>query len=252
MIIVKNKSQIEKMRIAGKKLFEVVCYSKELVVEGISTYEIDSFIEKKMISLGLKPVCKGYGGFPASSCISINDMIVHGVPKKNILVKNGDLVKIDIVGAYKGYCADLARGFVCGNAQESVSLINDVASSALDLAIAAVRPGIRLSNISSIIGDFIVKNSFFVVKEFSGHGIGKDIHESPEVYNYGEPGFGPVLQTGMTLAIEPILAASDGEVVIESDGWTARMADGAISAHFEDTIVVTDNGCEILTRSMDF
>lgn len=247
-IIIKNKVAIEKMRTAGKLLAQVMQETESFVKEGISTHELDQIIEKKMRERELKPECKGYAGYKHSSCISLNDVIVHGVPKKEIILKSGDFVKIDIVGSYKGYCADMARCFFVGKASPVAKKMAEVAQRALDKGISLVRPGVRLSDISACVQREVEQAGFGVIRDFAGHGIGKNIHEAPDVPNFGRPGQGPILQEGMTLAIEPMITEKDYAVKIMADGWTAKTVDGGLAAHVEDTVVVVRNGAEILTR----
>lgn len=247
-IVIKNKAAIDKMRIAGKLLAEILEEIKDFVVEGASTFYIDELIEKRMVKLNLKPECKGYGGYQFATCISLNDVIVHGVPSKEIILKSADFVKIDIVGSYKGYCADMARYFFVGDVNPLAKELANVAQRSLDLAIEMITPGIKLSDISHAIQQEVEREGFGVVRDFAGHGIGKTIHEAPNVLNYGKPGRGPILQEGMTLAIEPMITEKSYKVRIMEDGWTARTIDGGLAAHVEDTIVVTKNGVEVLTR----
>lgn len=247
-IIIKNKVIIEKMRIAGKLLAEIMQEAQSLVVIGKNTAEIDAIIEQNMRKKGLVPACKGYAGYNHATLISLNDVIVHGVPSKEIILKSGDFVKIDVVGAYKGYCVDMARYFFVGEVNPFVRKIAAVAQQALDSAIDNVVPGKKLSDISALIQQIVEREGFGVVRYFAGHGIGKDIHEAPDIPNYGVPGQGPILQPGMTLAIEPMITQGAYDVQIMADGWTAKTVDGGLAAHVEDTILVTEQGAEILTR----
>jgi methionyl aminopeptidase len=247
-IVLKNKSAITKMHFAGQALAQIMQEVFSLIKPGVNTLEIDVFIEKRMVHMGLKPVCKGYGGYCFASCISLNDVVVHGIPSKEVILKSGDFVKIDIVGSYKGYCADIARYFFVGDIHPVAQRMAHVAQSALDAAISKICPGVRLSDISNIIQQEVERNGFGVVRDFAGHGIGKDIHEAPNIPNYGKPGQGPVLQEGMTLAIEPMITEKDYKIRVMSDGWTARTIDGGLAAHVEDTVVVTRSGAEVLTR----
>ncbi len=247
-IIIKNKSSIDKMRIAGKALAQLMQEVASMVIPGASSHDIDAFMERRMHELELVPACKGYAGYRHATLISLNDVVVHGIPSKEIILKSGDFVKIDVVGSYKGYCADMARYFFVGEASPVARRLASVAQLALDAAIAKVAPGVRLSDISSTIQEIVEKEGFGIVRDFAGHGIGKAIHEPPQVLNYGKPGHGPVLQEGMTLAIEPMITEKSYKVRIMSDGWTARTIDGGLAAHVEDTIVVTKDGAEVLTR----
>lgn len=247
-IQLKNKVAISKMRVAGKALAEILENIAPYVTEGVTTHDIDFQIENNMRKQGLRPVCKGYGTYKHATCISVNDVVVHGVPSKDVILKSGDFVKIDVVGSFENYCADLTRYFFVGDVSDRVRRIAAVAQSSLDNAIALIKPGIRLSDISYKIQADVEHAGFGVVRCFSGHGIGRSIHEAPEVPNYGKPGEGPVLREGMTLAIEPMITEGSYEVVIMSDGWTAKTRDGGLAAHVEDTIVVTRDGVEVLTR----
>ncbi len=247
-IQLKNKIAIEKMRTAGKRLAEILEKIAPEVVAGKSTWELDLLIEGYMRSSGLKPSCKGYGTYKHATCISLNEVVVHGIPSKDTILKSGDFVKIDVVGSFENYCADLTRYFFVGVVDERVRRIAQVAQTALDKAISLIRPGINLSDLSACIQQEVEQAGFGVVRHFSGHGIGKSIHEAPEIPNYGKPGSGPVLREGMTLAIEPMITEGSYEVEIMPDGWTAKTRDRKLAAHVEDTVVVTRDGVEILTR----
>lgn len=246
--MLKNKLAIEKMRIAGKRLAQVMLEIKEFVVEGASTYDLDAIFEAKMRKASLKPVCKGYGGYKHATCISLNDGVVHGVPSKEVILKSGDFVKIDVVGSYENYCADMTRPFFVGEVSPLAIRLADVAQRSLDAAIEKIAPQVFLSDVSAAVQQVVEQEGFGVVRQFFGHGIGRAIHEYPDVPNFGTPGQGPLLQQGMTLAIEPMITAGSYEVVILADGWTAKTKDGSLAAHVEDTIVVTHNGVEVLTR----
>lgn len=247
-MLVKNKSAIDKMTIAGQQLALIMEELGSLVVPGVTTYDLDSLIEHKMVARDLKPVCKGYAGYKYATCISVNDVIVHGIPSKETVLKSGDFVKIDLSASYKSYCADTARYFFVGDVDDKVRRIAAVAQKALDAAIEIALPGKRISDISACIQDIVERSGYSVIRVFSGHGIGKDLHEEPDIPNYGKPGRGMVLQDGMTLAIEPMIAEGDYGVTIMKDGWTARTADGGLSAHVEDTVVVRSGGAQVLTR----
>ena len=247
-IQLKNKLSIDKMRTAGKRLATILKEIEPLVVAGISTWELDAEIEGRMRAFALKPVCKGYGSYKHATCISVNNVVVHGIPSKDTILKSGDFVKIDVVGSFENYCADMARPFFVGAVDERVERLAIVAQNALNKAIALIKPGIFLSDISACIQKEVEQAGFGVVRYFSGHGIGKSLHEAPDIPNYGKAGEGPVLREGMTLAIEPMITEGSYEIVIMPDGWTAKTKDGGLAAHVEDTIVVTRDGVEILTR----
>lgn len=247
-IQLKNRVAIDKMRTAGKRLALILEEIRGEVVPGKSAWELDSLIEARMRAVELRPVCKGYGSYKHATCISVNDVIVHGVPSKDTILKSGDFVKIDVVGSFENYCADLTRYFFVGEVEERVKRLAQVAQASLDKAIALIKPGIYLSDISACVQQEVEQAGFGVVRYFSGHGIGKSIHEAPDIPNYGKPGTGPILREGMTLAIEPMITEKSYEIVIMPDGWTAKTRDGGLAAHVEDTVVVTRDGVEILTR----
>lgn len=249
MIIIKNKKAIEKMKKAGRLLAQVFEKVKPFVKEGVTTLDIDTTIEKMLLESGLKPECKGYAGYRHSTCISLNDVIVHGVPSNKIVLKSGDFVKIDVVASFNGHCADMTRFFFIGKVEPVVEKLAKTAQSALNKAIKLAVPGNRLSDISSCVQEEVEKEGFNVVRCFAGHGIGRSIHEDPEIPNYGKPGKGPILRSGMTLAIEPMITQGSFEVKVDKeDGWTAKTADGGYAAHVEDTVLITDKGPQILTR----
>ena len=248
MIVIKNKIAIEKMRIAGQKLAPIVARAGAMLEPGISTLEIDSFITKLMRSAGLNPECIGYGSYKHATCISVNDVIVHGIPSEKIILNSGDFVKIDVVGSYKGYCVDMARFFFVGSVDAEVKRLATVAQRALDKAISFAIPGNHLFDISFCVQKEVESEGFGIVRDFAGHGIGKNIHEEPEIPNFGKPGTGPVLREGMTLAIEPMITQGSPKVKIMPDGWTAKTTDGGIAAHVEDTVHVSSHGPEVLTR----
>ncbi len=248
MIVIKNKAAIEKMRTAGKLLAKIMEDVKKIVVPGKTTLFIDNYFEKCMLEVGLKPDCKGYAGYKYATCISLNDVIVHGVPSDKIVLKSGDFVKVDVVGSYNGYCADLARYFFVGTVDPKVKHIAQVAQNALDKAIEKAVVGNRVSDLSYCIQQEVEGEGFNVVRDFAGHGIGKDMHEEPDIPNYGKPSEGPILRPGMTLAIEPMITQGDYKVKIMEDGWTAKTFDGGLAAHVEDTILITENGPQVFTR----
>jgi len=248
MIIVKDKGMIEKMECAGQVLAELFSFLAGYVQPGASTLELDSWIEQEMQKRELLSQSKGYMGYKHVSCISLNDEVVHGIPSATCLLKDGDLVKIDICAAYKGYCADMARMFVVGKTDESVVRFMKVARQALDKGVAEAKAGNRLSDISAAVQHEVERHGFGIVRDFAGHGIGCSMHEDPEVPNYGLPGKGPVLKSGMTFAIEPMITMGHYDIYVADDGWTVRTVDKSLAAHVEDTIAVTDGAPLVLTR----
>lgn len=247
-IIIKNKAAIVKMREAGRLLALVMDTIKSNELEGKSTWEIDALIEKKMLEVGLKTPCKGFADYKHATCISVNDVVVHGIPSKETVLKSGDFVTIDVVGSFNGYCADMARCFFIGDVKPVAKKLADVAQQSLDQAIALIKPGVRLSTISACIQKVVEQNGFGVIRDFVGHGIGKDFHEAPEIPNFGKPDQGPILREGMALAIEPMIVEKDYRVKKLADGWTVKTLDGGLAAHVEDTVLVTADGVDILTR----
>lgn len=248
MIHIKNKISIQKMAQAGSLLSEILDSVNQLMKPGISTAEIDAWIEAQLKEKGLISSVKGYMGYRHVSCISINDIVVHGVPRSDCFLKLGDLVKIDVCASWNGYCADMARSFFVGQPSQEAKKLVDVAQQALKKGIEQARVGNKLSDISAAIQEEVEKYGFGVVRDFAGHGIGRNMHEAPEIVNYGKPGKGPVLREGMTFAIEPMITAGKYDVYVTNDGWTVKTVDRSLAAHVEDTIVITSVGPVILTN----
>ena len=248
MILIKNKLSIQKMHTAGQAVAELLDNIADVIKPGLSTLELDTWIAQELKKRNLVSQTKGYKGYNHVSCISINDEVVHGVPCKSKIIQKNDLVKVDICAAWKGYCADAARSYVVGNPQATIQKLINVAQDALDKAIEKAIPGNRVSDISATIQAEVEKHGFGVVRDFAGHGIGKSMHEEPEILNYGKPGKGPILRSGMTFAIEPMITMGKYDVYVTNDGWTVKTRDKSLAVHVEDTIVVTENGPQILTR----
>lgn len=250
MITIKNKVAIQKMEKAGALLCEVFDALVPLIKPGITTLTLDHAIAEQLKVKGLVSKTKGYMGYRHVSCISVNEEVVHGVPLASKTLNQGDLVKVDICASWKGYCADMARAFFVGTPKEQVKKLVEVAQRALDRGIEQARPGNRLGDISAAIQKEVEKAGFGVVRDFAGHGIGKQMHEEPEILNYGTAGSGPVLRPGMTFAIEPMVTLGSYEVEVLEDGWTVTTRDNSMAAHVEDTIAITEQGPKILTRRM--
>jgi methionyl aminopeptidase len=248
MITVKTPAEIAKMREAGKRLQRIMHEVAAILEPQMSTLAIDAWLEKALKEAELVPQCKGYMGYKHVSCISVNDEVVHGVPRERKIIKEGDLVKIDICAAWQGYCADMARCFFVGNASSQGKKLVEVAKQALEKGIEQAQVGKHLSDISAAIQQEVEKHGFGVVRDFAGHGIGTKMHEEPEILNYGKPGKGPVLKEGMTFAIEPMITQGKYAVYVLRDGWTVKTVDGGLAAHIEDTIAITNDGPVILTR----
>ncbi len=248
MINIKNKRAIEKMAIAGKLLANVFAGIPSQLKVGVTSLELDQWIEQQLVGNGLISQCKGYCGYRHVSCISVNDGVVHGVPHNDVKLCDGDLVKVDVCASYQGYCADMARCFFVGKQSPEVQQLVDVAQLALNTGIEQAVPGNRLGDISAAIQGCIQQFGYGIVRDFAGHGIGKRMHEDPEIPNYGKAGQGVLLQPGMTFAIEPMITVGSHKVFVENDGWTVRTEDKSLAAHVEDTILITSNGPRILTR----
>lgn len=247
MIIIKSNSEIEKMRKAGSITAGALQAAGEAIKVGMTTKELDTVVRKYITSHGAKPSFLGYGGFPGSACISINDEVIHGIPGSRKIM-DGDIVSID-VGAYiDGYHGDSCKTFAVGNvSKEALDLMKSTEES-LYIAIEMAKPGVRLGDIGAAIQKHNESNGYSVVREYVGHGVGKDLHEEPEVPNFGKEGRGPRLQAGMVFAIEPMINMGTAKIKVMPDKWTVKTCDGKPSAHFEHTIAITNNGAVILTR----
>lgn len=247
MIIIKSKQELDLMREAGKVCGQILRDLKDLIKPGISTLEIDRFVEKTVREHGMTAAEKGYCGYPASVCVSINDEVVHGIPSKKRHLKEGDIVSCDLVVEYKGYMADAARTYPVGEVSPEAAHLIETAERAFFNGIAYAKPGYRLQDISHAIQETVEGEGFGVIRDFVGHGIGSEMHEDPQIPNVGKAGKGPRLQPGMTLAIEPMITQGTWEVDILEDDWTAVTLDGGLAAHYENTVVITDGEPELLT-----
>jgi len=248
MILLKSARELELMRQAGAVLADVKDRLRALVRVGITTREIDADVEAFIVSRKARPAFKGYRGFPATVCTSINEEIVHGIPSSKRRLKEGDIIGLDLGCIVDGYYADCAITLPVGPIPARVQELLDVTRESLDKAIVQCRVGNRLGDISHAVQSHCEGHGFAVVRAFVGHGIGKQLHEEPQVPNFGEPGRGPLLKSGMVLAIEPMITMGSWEVRVLEDRWTAVTADGSLAAHFEDTIAITDDGPDVLTR----
>jgi methionyl aminopeptidase len=247
MIILKSKHEIEKMRIACRIVAEVLQEVRQTLRPGISTLELDALAERGIRSRGGIPAFKGYRGFPNSLCVSVNEQVVHGIPSKRRL-KAGDIIGLDLGAIWDGYFGDAAVTAPVGQVLSSADHLVMITETALYTGINEVKPGKHLSDISHAIQQHAEAQGYSVVRSFVGHGIGTALHEEPQVPNFGPPGRGPRLKAGMVLAIEPMVNIGDPDVEILDDGWTVVTADGQLSAHFEHTVAITENGPEILTK----
>jgi methionyl aminopeptidase len=247
VIVLKSAIELEKMRKAGRLVAEVLALLKEKVRPGVTTLELDKLAESKCIKWKARPAFKGYGGFPFTICASPNDRVVHGFPNQQPL-QEGEIISIDFGLIIDGYYGDSAVTIPVGEIDETNRRLLTVTKEALELGIAAAQPGGRLSDISHAVQARVERDHFSVVREFVGHGIGRQLHEDPQIPNYGPPSRGPKLKAGMTLAIEPMVNVGLPAVKVLEDGWTAVTVDGRYSAHFEHTVAIMENGPEILTR----
>ena len=247
MFIIKNDEQIALMKIAGRITAEALMVARELIRPGISTKEIDTQIRRYIEKSGATPSFLGYGGFPGSACISINEQVIHGIPSERVILNEGDIVKIDVGARYRGYNGDSARTFPVGKVSDEALRLISVTEQSFHEAMKVARPGNRIGDIGFAVENFVISNGFSVVRDYVGHGVGKDLHEEPEIPNFGRAGRGVRLYPGMTLAIEPMVNAGSHDVRVLKDGWTVVTADGKLSAHYENSILITENDPIILT-----
>ncbi|MEW8973115.1 MAG: type I methionyl aminopeptidase [Tissierellaceae bacterium] len=247
MIIIKTEEQIQKMKKAGELLASVHREIAKLIRPGITTMDIDRFVEEYLKERGAYPEQKGYQGYPYATCASVNDEICHGYPREEAL-KDGDIVTIDMVVNLDGWLADSAWSYGVGNVSEKAQKLLDVTKKSLYLGIEQVTIGNRLGDIGHAIQSYVESEGFSVVRDFVGHGIGKDMHEDPQVLHYGIPGRGPRLSEGMVITIEPMINTGSYKTKVDSNRWTARTIDGGLSAQYEHTIAITKDGPMILTE----
>lgn len=250
MISIKSEKEIEIMRQAGKLVSLTHKYLKDFIKPGITTAEINKLAEEFIIKNGGIPTCKGYEGFPAGLCTSINDEVVHGIPS-NRKLKNGDIITLDMVIGYKGYQADSAWTYAVGEISDKKKYLMKHTEQALYEGINQVKPGNRIGDISNAVETYAKKHHLGVVKELVGHGIGINMHEAPDIPNFGKEKTGPILKEGMTICIEPMLNLGTADIYQLDDGWTIKTDDGKPAAHFEHTVLVTKDGYEILTTRLD-
>ena len=248
MIQLKNQAQLETMQVACRITGEAVLLARDSIREGMSTYELDKIIRNYIESQGARPSFLGYGGFPGSACISINDEVIHGIPSKKVIIKNGDIVKVDVGAFYKGYHGDAARTIPVGTVSDEAKKLIEVTRESFFRGIEQLKVGNRLGDVGHAIDSYVVENGFSTVKRYIGHGIGTELHQSPDVPNYGTAGRGTRLLAGMTLAIEPMVNVGGENVRDLSDGWTVKTADGTLSAHYENTVALTNDGVIVMTQ----
>ncbi|MBQ7739767.1 MAG: type I methionyl aminopeptidase [Eubacterium sp.] len=249
MVVLKSSRELELMKEACVISAQALQLAGEAVKEGVSTYEIDKIAHDFIVKCGAKPNFLGYGGFPATACISINDEVIHGIPNKKTILKEGDIVSIDLGAAKNGYNGDNAATFIVGSCSPEVKRLVDTSREAMFKGIEAAVPGNRIGDIGNAVQTYCEERGFSVVRDFVGHGVGTKLHEEPSVPNFGHAGRGIRLLPGMTLAIEPMINLGTYKVKTLSDGWTVKTADGKASAHFENTVAITNNGPVILTKA---
>lgn len=249
-IVIKSPREIELMRQAGKITAAARSLAREMVTPGITTAQIDREVRHFIEKSGAVPTFLGYGGFPASVCLSINDEVIHGIPGHRV-IHEGDIVSVDVGATYKGFVGDCAGTYVAGQASDEAKRLIQVTRQSFFEGMKFARAGYRVGDISHAIQEYVERNGFSVVREYVGHGVGAVMHEAPEVPNFGEPGRGPRLLRGMTIAVEPMVNAGTWEVRVMKDGWTVKTLDGKLSAHYENSIAITDGEPEILTFGED-
>ena len=247
MVVIKTARELSKMKDACRISAEALRVAGEAVKPGVTTYEIDTVIRKYIEKQGATPSFLGYGGFPASACISVNNVVIHGIPSKKHVLKEGDIVSVDVGAYYEGFHGDNAFTFPCGKISAEAQALLNATQESLYEGIKKALAGNRVGDIGSAVQEYVEARSYSVVRDFVGHGVGAKLHEDPSVPNYGTPGRGVRLIPGMTIAIEPMVNAGTYEVSVLDDKWTTVTKDGRLSAHFEHTIAITSDGPKIMT-----
>ena len=248
MIIIKNSEQLKLMRLAGRITAEALVVARESIRPGMTTKELDNKIKRYIEKCGATPTFLGYNGFPGSACISINDEVIHGIPSDKIIIKEGDIVKVDVGARFRGYNGDSARTFAVGKVSDEALRLISVTEQSFYEAMKVAKAGNRIGDIGHAVESFVISNGFGVVREYTGHGVGAELHEEPSIPNHGKAGRGARLYPGMTLAIEPMVNAGTEKVKVRRDGWTVVTADGKLSAHYENSIAITESDPVILTE----
>ena len=249
MIKVKNPSQISEMKEAGRITAEALLIAQENVREGVSTKHLDKLIREHIEKCGAKPSFLHYGGFPASACISVNDQVIHGIPSESVILREGDIVKVDVGAFYKGFHGDSARTFPVGKVSDEAAKLIEVTEQSFWEGIKQMKPGNRLGDVGFAVDSYVKQFGFSTVKRYVGHGVGHELHEEPDVPNYGTSGRGYRLCVGMTLALEPMINIGTDRVRELDDGWTVKTADGKLSAHYENTVAILPDEVLILTKA---
>lgn len=248
MIIIKSPREIALMREAGRVAALVFEEVGPLVVPGVSTAYLDEQVERVIRKYGATPAEKGYYGYPASVCASVNEVILHGIPSEKKILRDGDIISLDLVTRKDGYCGDACRTYGVGIIGERQKRMIEIAKECFDNAMSLVKPGARVGDIGHAIESTAKKYGCSVARQYTGHGIGRDMHEDPYIPCYGTPGTGPILREGMTICVEPMIFEHKNDVRVLKDGWTVVAKDGGLTSHYENTLVVTKDGCEILTK----
>jgi methionyl aminopeptidase len=251
LISIKSPSEIQRMRRAGRVTAQARALAGSLVRPGITTLEIDTAVRKFIESQGGKPSFLGYAGFPGSACISVNDEVIHGIPSKKVVLKEGDIVSVDVGACVDGFHGDCAATYPCGTVSPEAQQLIAVTQQSFWEGMKQARVGLRVSDISHAIQQYAESHGFTLVRDYVGHGVGAKLHEAPEVPNFGPAGHGPRLMAGMTLAVEPMVNQGGWEIKVMKDGWTVKTLDGALAAHYENSILITDGEPEILTVTED-
>ena len=247
LISIKSPNEIQRMRHAGRITAAARALAGKMVLPGVTTLEIDTAVRKFIESQGGKPSFLGYGGFPGSACISVNDEIIHGIPSKKVVLREGDIVSVDVGACVDGFHGDCAATFPCGTVSPEAEKLIAVTEQSFWEGMKFARVGYRVSNVSHAIQEYVESNGFSLVRDYVGHGVGAKLHEPPEVPNFGPAGHGPRLMAGMTLAVEPMVNQGTWEIKVMKDGWTVKTLDGKLAAHYENSILITDGEPEILT-----
>lgn len=247
MIIIKSKREIDLMREPCKVTGEILRDLEGFIKPGMTTYDVNEYVEKRIASYNMKPTFKGYAGFPAGACVSVNEEVVHGIPSRNRVLKEGDIVSVDTGATYKGYNSDAARTYAVGTISPEAQKLIDVTRQSFFEGIKYAMIGYRLHDIGHAIQVYSEANGMGIIRDYTGHGTGTALHEDPQIPNYGNSGTGPKLKEGMTLAIEPMLSLGTFEVRVLNNDWTVVTLDNSLAAHYENTVVITDGEPEILT-----
>ena len=248
MIIIKSDEEIELMRQAAVPTKEMLANLADIIKPGMSTKDVDDYVEEYILKAGMKPAFKGYSGYPACACVSVNEEVVHGIPSNKRILKEGDIVSVDLGTIYKGFYSDAARTYPVGKISEKHQKLIETAEKSFNAGVFYARKGNRLGDISHAIQETVEAEGFSVIRDYVGHGVGRNMHEDPMIPNYGKANHGPQLVPGMVLAIEPMIATGTYEVNVLKDGWTAVTKDGGFAAHYENTIVITDGDPILLTK----